>query len=132
MPDRRGELPRRQPTPQFGVDGATLLNENRTVAVSLRRELQKQRPSAGRFPFRDASFANQRLNGAMDDSAVQSEQRGDLVLVQRGAPAQRREDRPKPKDRIRAKAGAAGTSGTGPGLLRLGVEGSPPQALPDP
>ena len=28
---------------QFGVDGATLLNENRTVAISLRRELQKQR-----------------------------------------------------------------------------------------
>jgi hypothetical protein len=43
LPDQRGELPRRPPTRQFGVDGATLLNENRTVAISLRRELQKQR-----------------------------------------------------------------------------------------
>jgi hypothetical protein len=43
LPDQRGELPRRPPTRQFGVDGARLLNENRTVAISLRRELQKQR-----------------------------------------------------------------------------------------
>jgi len=86
LPDQRGELPRRQPTPQFGVDGTTLSNENRTVAISLRRELQKQRLSGGRFPFGDESFANQRLNGAMHDGAVQSEQRGDLVLVHRGAP----------------------------------------------
>ena len=94
MPDQRGELPRRQPTSQFGVDGTTLMNENRTVAISLRRELQKQRLSGGRFPFGDESFANQRLNGAMHDGAVQSEQRGDPVLVQRGAPAQCREDKP--------------------------------------
>ena len=31
LPDQRGELPRRQPTPMFAVDGTTLLNENRTV-----------------------------------------------------------------------------------------------------
>jgi len=70
LPDQREELPRRQPTPQFGVDGATLLNENRTVVISLGRDLQKQRPSGGRFPFGDESFANQRLNGAMDGSVI--------------------------------------------------------------
>jgi len=86
--DEHGEFARRQLLTEFGIDSTALLNKDRTVTMALGSELQQQGSAGRRFCFRDQSFANERLNGAMNDGAVQCEQGGNLILVQGGAAAQ--------------------------------------------
>jgi hypothetical protein len=78
---------------KFLVNRTALLNQNGTVAIAFRSELQQQCSPGGRFSVGDQPFADQRLNGAMNDRAVQSEQGGNLILVQRGTSSQRRQNK---------------------------------------
>ena len=73
---------------EFAVDGAALLHEEGAVVTAFRSELKKQSSSGRRFFFGDEFFADERLNGAVHDGAVESEERGDLVLVEGGSAAE--------------------------------------------
>ena len=73
---------------EFAVEGAALLNEEGAVVTAFRSELGKQSSSARRFFFGDEFFADEGLNGAVHDGAVESEERGDLVLVAGGSAAE--------------------------------------------
>lgn len=80
--DEGGELAGRELFAEFAVDGAALLNEEGAVVTAFRSELEKQSSSGRRFFFRDEFFVDEGLNGAVHNGAVESEERGDLVLVE--------------------------------------------------
>jgi len=86
--DEGGELTGSELFAEFGVNGTALLNEEGAVVIAFRSELEKESSSGRRFFFGDEFFADEGLNGAVDDGAVESEESGDLVLVEGGPAAE--------------------------------------------
>ncbi len=90
--DESGELAGGELTAEFSVDGAAVLDEEGTVEIAFRSELEKESSSGGRFFFGDEFFAGKGFDGAVNDGAIETEERGDLILVERGAAAEGGED----------------------------------------
>jgi hypothetical protein len=86
--DEGGELAGGELTTEFGVDGAALLNEEGAVEMAFRSKLEKESSSGRRFFFGDEFFADEGFDGAVDDGAVETEERGDLILVEGGTAAE--------------------------------------------
>jgi hypothetical protein len=85
--DQSGELARGKLLAEFGVDGAALVNEEPTVVISFGGELEQKSSSGSGFFFGDEFFADEGFDGAVNDGAVEAEDRGNLILVEGSATA---------------------------------------------
>src|SRR5437660_502777 len=74
------------------VERPALLDEGFAILVALGGELDEEGAAAVGFSFGKQTFLNHGFYGAMDNGAVETEQRGDLILVERGATAERGQD----------------------------------------
>lgn len=77
---------------RFFVGVVTVVDESLVVFLPLRREVKQQCSTCFRFAFRDQSFLEHGLDGAMHHRAIETKALGNLVLIEGSVVPQGREN----------------------------------------
>jgi len=70
---------------EFFVGGAALLDQFFTIPMAFRGQLDKKRAAGAGLALGDKTFLKQRLDGTVNDRAIEPQLPGDLILVERPA-----------------------------------------------
>jgi len=70
---------------EFFVGGAALLDQFFAVPLTFQRQLDEEGAAGFGFVLRDESFVKERLDGTVNDRAIEPQLPGDLILVERPA-----------------------------------------------
>jgi len=79
---------RTEHTPKLFIYGAAFPDQVVAILVSFGCEMKQKRPAGIGFSLGEQTFPDHSFDGAMNYGAIEAEELGDLILVERGAAAE--------------------------------------------